>query len=718
MARYPEIPLGHKLEFAPGADLTADPDTYPWQDHTTALSFARDRAISAKRGGADEQAAGTSEWEAHLKNPTGRYTTDNAESDLWPYFDLNCPVRHSIDAGTGPVQRTVQYLAEAEDEWPSGTPHLCFTRVRADGLFRRIGQGKEAFGGPVARAMLQGNPIAFWALEDPDGSTAALSGLRGGGTTMLPTGSVSFAAASGPLGAAGASLPTFDGGGKLLGEVAGCSTTGWRVEWIAKTNAAEGAFPISWRTTGTATSWRMIPPNTLDPTVYLQARLPDTSLANNCFNGLAVSTYTGDWHHWALVAYQNGSQVTALFYQDGVLIAGSTPATSYTLGAINAITINPMFVSALYPSGVSITGSLAYVAVYNSTAAPTSHLAMGAWVGEEGHDRWARLCGEQSVPYEVTATRSTPMGPQGRGRLLDQLREIEATDMGRADDSQGRAAYRAQSELYNQTTALTLDANRRQLFMPFTPKRDDQKIRNVIVASTPDGANATVVDQGSIDTVGSYDDQITVNVADPISQLADAAGFRVWLGIQPGKRYPSVTINFLAAPGLVDEWLRMRVGDLVVIANPPLQHAKGNVRLLFTGWKEQWVGRRTWRAEANCVPASPWDAALLDDVILGRLGTGGCGLTAELAPDALSFQATNTDGVLWTTDGAMFPHDIILGQLVGDRLVVGEQITLSGVSGASNPQTFTVQARSVNGVRKTHPAGADLQVFRAMVLGR
>lgn len=722
MTGYPDEPLTHVLAIAPGADLTADPATYTWQDIAGDIQFAE--TIDTKRGSGDEQQQGSTEFGCVLRNSTharvpgatnGRYTTDNPESDLWPYFDLGLPLRHSIDLGdgAGPVQRSVTYLASAVDEWPGGTPFKAQTRITGAGLFQRLGQG-DPLRSPIARAMVAGGPIAFWALEDPDGSTAALSSLKTGGSSMLARGSVDFAATEGPAGAAGAQLPTLTGGGQLIGTVNGCSDTGWRVEWVANTAATEGAFPIAWSTpAGSAVSWRMIPPNVSDPNVYLQARLPDTTLANNAFDALAVADYQGQWHHFALVAYQNGAQVTALFYMDGELIGGSTPGTSYTLGAITEVTLNALFPTSVSTAGTSITGSVAYVAVYNSTGAPTSHAALDAYTGELAHIRWGRLCDEEGVPSSVTATTSTAMGPQGMARLLDQLREIEATDMGLADDSQGVAALRCQNELFNQAAQLTIDAAGRQLFMPFAPTRDDQKILNRVTASSTAGQSATVQDATSIARHGAYDGQITVNVADA-AQLPDAAGWRVWLGIQSGKRYPAVTIDFLVASGLAADWLGLSAGDLIVITNPPLQHAKGDVRLLATGWSEQWgPGRRKWRAVANCVPASPYDVGILDDVILGRLATGGAATAADLSSVGLSVQFNNTDGALWTIAGGDFPMDVWLGGQSS-----GELATLSGVSGASNPQTATISARSVNGVSRSWPAGTAMQAYKAMVLAR
>ena len=62
---------------------------------------------------------------------------------------------------------------------------------------------------------------------------------------------------------------------------------------------------------------------------------------------------------------------------------------------------------------------------------------------------------------------------------------------------------------------------------------------------------------------------------------------------------------------------------------------------------------------------------------------------------------------LWTTTGADFPFDVIVG---------GERMTVTAVSGASSPQAFTA-ARCVNSVAKPQSAGTDVRLYQPMILG-
>lgn len=104
--------------------------------------------------------------------------------------------------------------------------------VSADGILRRLGQGKT-LRSAMFRAVTRGQPyVAYWPLEDPDGATRAVSGLTGA-SPMSVTGPVQFGQ-SGPPGSDGA-VNFADGGGRLSGVVAGmpASARGWLVSaWI------------------------------------------------------------------------------------------------------------------------------------------------------------------------------------------------------------------------------------------------------------------------------------------------------------------------------------------------------------------------------------------------------------------------------------------------------------------------------------------------------
>jgi hypothetical protein len=68
--------------------------------------------------------------------------------------------------------------------------------------------------------------------------------------------------------------------------------------------------------------------------------------------------------------------------------------------------------------------------------------------------------------------------------------------------------------------------------------------------------------------------------------------------------------------------------------------------------------------------------------------------------------ATDAGFPVWTTAAADFPFDVNIG---------GERITVTGITGSSSPQAFTV-ARGVNGICKALPGGSDVRLWQPSYL--
>jgi len=104
------------------------------------------------------------------------------------------------------------------------------------------------------------------------------------------------------------------------------------------------------------------------------------------------------------------------------------------------------------------------------------------------------------------------------------------------------------------------------------------------------------------------------------------------------------------------------------------------------------------------------DAVYIDDlrIIVGtyqptKALTDGSQLAAGIDADDLTLSVAVTAGPLWTTDTNEMPIVIDVG---------GEHMTVTAISGASSPQTFTVGARSVNGVVLAHDSGTPVTIAR------
>ena len=100
------------------------------------------------------------------------------------------------------------------------------------------------------------------------------------------------------------------------------------------------------------------------------------------------------------------------------------------------------------------------------------------------------------------------------------------------------------------------------------------------------------------------------------------------------------------------------------------------------------------------------DAVYIDDIriVVGshapaKANTDGSELAAGVDADDGTLSVNVTAGPRWTTDPNEMPILVEVG---------GEQMLVTAISGTSNPQTFTIGARSYNGVTKAHASGAPV----------
>jgi hypothetical protein len=207
--------------------------------------------------------------------------------------------------------------------------------------------------------------------------------------------------------------------------------------------------------------------------------------------------------------------------------------------------------------------------------------------------------------------------------------------------------------------------------------------------------------------VGRYRDDVTVNVND-VEQAGVAAGWLVHRGTIDLERFPSVTINLarLAADGkaaLVAQLARLDLGDRLHINNVLGTYAP--TELLVLGSREE-MNAFKWLITLNCVPAATYEVVELDDGGFSRISSGEeSTLTAGITSGVTSLSVTSTAGTLWTTSAGQMPISLMIG---------GEEMTVTAISGASSPQTFTV-TRAVNGVAKAHSADTVVRLKREAV---
>jgi hypothetical protein len=344
---------------------------------------------------------------------------------------------------------------------------------------------------------------------------------------------------------------------------------------------------------------------------------------------------------------------------------------------------------------------------------------LAAWSGEKAAIRFARLCAEEGVSCRVYGAPSdtVAMGTQAPNTVPTLLQQCEDADNGLIYEPRQILAlgFRTRVSMFNQTPAVALSYSAAQLAEPMEPTDDDRLIANdVMVARSSGGSTARQsLTSGALSTqappngVGPYPQTPTVNLASD-AQLADQAGWLVWLGTVDDLRYPVLSAN-LASPKISTVYYQLQdldIGDRITASGTPGQLPPDGISQLVQGqtealgdvFTEQWA----------CAPEAPYRVGVLDDPVLGRADTDGSTLHAGISATATSMQVDTTDLTkpLWTTSAGDFPFDIAVG---------GERMTVTNITSTSSPQTFTV-TRSVNGVIKTQTAGADVRLFQPSIL--
>jgi hypothetical protein len=158
----------------------------------------------------------------------------------------------------------------------------------------------------------------------------------------------------------------------------------------------------------------------------------------------------------------------------------------------------------------------------------------------------------------------------------------------------------------------------------------------------------------------------------------------------------------------------MQLGERIDITNVTSvrsQQPTGTVSLGLLGWTQS-IDQFRWDVVANCAPYEPWRVATLaaasgdtsEYVLRAGPVEGGTKLAAAASVGATSLSVATTLGPLWTTDADDFPVQIE---------VAGIPVTVTAVSGASSPQTFTVTGSTVT---KALPSGSEVALWRPTVL--
>lgn len=417
-------------------------------------------------------------------------------------------------------------------------------------------------------------------------------------------------------------------------------------------------------------------------------------------------------HRVSLELAQDGVNVDATV---GVLRVGATTgftgsATSSaacTLGAPTLIQVNP---------GRAALGEMAFGHLTVETAITSLFdlaAQLNAWRFEHALDRAARVGAENGLSvYPIGGgIASQRMGYQRTETLLALLAECEATDGGVLVEPRSATGLvlRSLESMCRQDPGLTL-VHTDNLLRPFEPVEDDLPVRNQ-VSVTRDGAGQSTVTETTgplgTATIGVYDTSETLSLAADFDARQQAA-WRVNLGTVDEPRWPVIGCHlhdswWTTRGNLVRDLLTLDVGDRLVVENLPTWLPPLPADLIVWGFTETITtepgdvlrfGRHT--IELNCGPAAPYATLGLD------LGDRWTNHTSTLNAACTASQTSLT--VAWTAPPRWSAADGPFDVLVDD-----EVMTVTGITGTTSPQTFTV----TRGTRpEAHASGAAVDLYR------
>lgn len=698
------------VEAAFGADPASDPDTWVWTDITAAVTGRPAIAETGRddRGGIDEELAST-RISFRLKDSDGRYMPDNPNGLHYPNIIEDVPVRLRVPFGyVTPTTVATAFVDRWSPSWDeSGT--LAFVDVTASGRLQRARTSGTPVHSALHRKLLGATdgftPHAYYPCEDGSGATRVASAFPGHQPLQV-SGPVSFGSASDLAGSD--PLPSIAENGVIGGALGpGHSPTGlWAVSVAIKlpeTPVSPEARLLSVRCSGTAMDWGLYIVAGSPDTLTIRASTWGASLLDQSLSIVEADHY-GKWRLYTILVKQDGADVDWEAWSHGSDdgIGNSGTLAGRTIGAARTVRV-----VAFAPLDGMAAG---HIVLHNDPAFTSFDLGFIAFAALDGNTgdlpylRFQRLCQEEGIPYDSDwdiGRTSIGMGPQKSGSLGDLLQEAADAELGLMHDAKpnGDVVFATRWARYNQSVALTLDGNLGQIPASLRPTADGQsKITDSTV--TRDGGSSARY--AAADARGSRPDTKTLSL-ETDQHLLEIAGWRVGLGNQTPLRYTQVPLNLRASPELAEAWMNCTIGSRVKAINLPATHGPTEADGILVGFRQE-VAADWWMVYMNLAPARPYDTPELESGTdtAWRLDTGGSELASSATSSTTSLSVAVTGEALWSTTDE--PWDIDVN---------GERMTVTAVTGAISPQTFTV-VRGVAGgaTAKAHASGVAVTLWR------
>jgi hypothetical protein len=595
-------------------------------------------------------------------------------------------------------------------------------KLEAAGLMRRLGQGESPIDSALRRFIKVNEPIECWPLTDGSQAVVAKSLVGGGDMAQYIESGTDDLAAEFAAGALGPGIEPVilvqpDCTGVFAGRVPNSTSAAskWSVDLFLTGggNESAGAFVINDRGAGSDADNRIeffvIFNGNLDSLATTWTAHGETSSSTALLTaGSNAFVYDNDLHHIRLTMDPLATTTDWAMYVDGALLDSGN--IGVVVKAVKDIELRWGFLTLANQTMTS--RSFGYITYWDGTGPTAAEMweAAGGFTGEQAGDRLERLTTEEGITYQrIGQSTVTPqMGIQVQDQLMDILRDCETADMGFLYEPREvlGLAYRDLQSIYNQDARLTLDYASNELAEALLPVEDDQTIRNDITAKQTYGSTYRITkDTGTLSTqdppngVGRYDESVTVNLYDQ-DDLPSYANWRLHLGTVDEARYPQISLNlrhatFTSDVSMMEDALRLDLGDRLVITNPPSWVPPDDIELIAVGFTET-LGAKEREIVVNCVPASPFNIAVSDSST-SRADTGGCTIIEDLTDTETDVSVLTQDGSYRWVDSATYSSDFPFDVRCGGEVMTVTACTSGAKDDFSTNQTDSWGSADIGG---------------------
>lgn len=557
-------------------------------------------------------------------------------------------------------------------------------------------------------------PVVYWPCEDGEQATQISSGLPGG-SPMSISGAPTFAAESSVL----SSKPFLAfKDAELYGFVPDYSTglgyasINFLLSMPSSDEAATNQDLLQFYTTGTGWSWdlkytangggsfQLLVLNSTGTTLFDSGQIDFGLRGTPCMVTLVLYDAGAGTVTYSLYTIKNKS-----FAAGGV--GPSTVTGVTTLGKVTAFRMNP-------GGGYQDTAMGHLTFVPDNWGYQEVVLEFQAWASQNALNRYMRLAFEDNVPISYRVDWdivTTQLGAQKVDRLINLLKQPAASDGGLIHGTRGAYAleYIGRGALTNQAVVASFSANDCKELKLNT---DFTYTENRILATRIDGTTAIAEkDSGPLSTqdapngIGLREQGYNLSLNSDV-QAQDQAYYRLGLGTVKQPRVERLVVTCAGSSSIsLETLLSLGVGDRIEITGLSSMDIYDTLPQLIIGVKHRLGMRKYPIVELLCVPYETFRAAALTADDYARPDTADTTIGGTLTTTQTgSISLVSASGFyLCSTEAADYPCNVMIN---------GEEITLSGVTGDSSPQTGTISVRSVNGVVKTHASGESVTLPR------